>query len=372
MNAEQAATLRAPFAAEAVGKLPRSTCKKCSDSREKHCDQHQRTKCQVCGNYITTAHIHLDYVGHAAVTDRLLKVDPACTWRFMASNADGSPVVVKEGLSDPVAKVGIWIELLLCDTATPGFGEGKGFKDAIGDAIRNAAMRRGVALDLWAKEDLHAAQGAEERAREAAEEKAKADADRHALTDRIVALAVAKGADETDLRAKIAGHHGKNSSEDHAAWLAKLLAAATESAGEPGRGTGVVEAAPSPAADSTGPATSPPVESLGDSGPGGASPSPATTFQQPRSVPKQKPPTAKMVTLLNILVDRLTTTGRVTKPELWVMAGKRPDDAEEAEHFSGLRKQLTLAEASQLIDQLTAMEEFAIADGVLEPRKQAA
>ena len=35
-----------------------------------------------------------------------------------------------------------------------GVGDGKSAKECIGDAIRNAAMRFGVALDLWAKDDL--------------------------------------------------------------------------------------------------------------------------------------------------------------------------------------------------------------------------
>jgi hypothetical protein len=37
--------------------------------------------------------MHLDYVGHAAVTDRLLEVDPEYTYRLLATNPDGSPVV---------------------------------------------------------------------------------------------------------------------------------------------------------------------------------------------------------------------------------------------------------------------------------------
>lgn len=146
--------LRAEFPAEQVGKLPRLVCKACSDSRDKHCDKHAKKKCGECSNYITEAHIHLDYVGHAAVTDRLLQVDPRWTWDFQATNPDGSPVVMTSGLADPAAKVGLWIKLTVADVTRPGFGEGKNFKEAIGDALRNAAMRFGVGLDLWSKEDL--------------------------------------------------------------------------------------------------------------------------------------------------------------------------------------------------------------------------
>ena len=90
----------------------------------------------------------LDYVGHAATTDRLLEVDPAWSWEPFALDAAGLPALDKEG--------NLWIRLTVCGVTRPGVGDGKTAKERIGDAIRNAAMRFGVALDLWAKEDLHA------------------------------------------------------------------------------------------------------------------------------------------------------------------------------------------------------------------------
>jgi hypothetical protein len=42
----------------------------------------------------------------------------------------------------------------VCGVTRIGVGDGKNAKERIGDAIRNAAMRFGVALDLWAKENL--------------------------------------------------------------------------------------------------------------------------------------------------------------------------------------------------------------------------
>ena len=69
------AALRAPFPPEQLGKLPRVTCKACSDFRQQ-CDRHEKAMCDTCGSYISTKHIHLDYVGHADVTSRLLEVDP--------------------------------------------------------------------------------------------------------------------------------------------------------------------------------------------------------------------------------------------------------------------------------------------------------
>lgn len=95
--------------------------------------------------------IYLDYVGHAEVTDRLLEVDPRWTWEPMAVDANGAPVI---------ANGGMWIRLTVNGVTRIGYGDAAGksggdaVKEIIGDAIRNAAMRFGVALDLWAKSDL--------------------------------------------------------------------------------------------------------------------------------------------------------------------------------------------------------------------------
>jgi hypothetical protein len=116
MDAKQAKALREPFPASAIGKLPKGG-------------------------------VMLDYVGHAATTDRLLAVDPEWTWEPLAFDAEGLPAIDKAG--------NLWIRLTICGVTRIGCGDGKTMKERIGDAIRNAAMRFGVALDLWAKEDLH-------------------------------------------------------------------------------------------------------------------------------------------------------------------------------------------------------------------------
>lgn len=123
---EMATKLRAAFPDSAIGKLPRTT-------------KSGKT-------------IYLDYVGHAATTDRLLQVDPLWFWEPLAYGDDGLPAFDKNG--------GLWIRLYVGPFVIPGYGDAQGksgpnaVKEAIGDAIRNAAMRLGVALDLWAKEDL--------------------------------------------------------------------------------------------------------------------------------------------------------------------------------------------------------------------------
>lgn len=144
ITAEVAAALREPFHTEEIGKLPRITCPDC---RDKKCQRHHRNRCDECANYITSAHIHLDYVGHAEVTDRLLAVDPVWTWEPCAWTGDGLPAFDHIG--------GLWIKLSVSGVTRLGYGHADGktggdaVKEVIGDALRNAAMRFGVGLDLW-------------------------------------------------------------------------------------------------------------------------------------------------------------------------------------------------------------------------------
>ena len=119
MKQEQQDALRAPFAKEKIQKLP-------------------------------TGGLQLDYVSHAWVTDRLLQVDPTWNWEPVAFDESGLPKFDDNG--------GLWIKLTVCGVTRYGYGEPATRdkydqkKSAIGNAMRNAAMRFGVALDLWAKE----------------------------------------------------------------------------------------------------------------------------------------------------------------------------------------------------------------------------
>lgn len=154
MDNEQYAELRKPFNQSVISKLPRITCYQCSNSRGRCCDQHRKSKCTDCGSYITNQHIHLDYVGHADTTDRLLSVDPEWNWEPMSFDQSGLPARDHEG--------GMWIRLTVCGVTRIGYGHpdgktgGNAIKEVIGDAIRNAAMRFGVALDLWRKDETPA------------------------------------------------------------------------------------------------------------------------------------------------------------------------------------------------------------------------
>lgn len=153
MNEEQQKALRAAVPEAEVGKLPRVTCPDCRESKSKVCSKHAKSKCQGCGNYITGAHIHLDYFGHAETTDRLLDVDPEWSWEPIGWGPDGMPLIGKQG-----GNLVMWGRLTVAGVTRLGVGTcvaGKddAHKELIGDLIRNASMRFGVALDLWRKSE---------------------------------------------------------------------------------------------------------------------------------------------------------------------------------------------------------------------------
>jgi hypothetical protein len=156
MTPEEAARLREPFPPSAIGHLPKGG-------------------------------VLLDYVGHAATTDRLLQVDPEWSWEPMSLDERGLPALDADG--------NLWIRITICGVTRPAVGDGKNMKERIGDAIRNGAMRFGVALDLWAKEDLSEGDGSvvslgdrqRERVRAAVEEEryppAQIEEERYPLVD---------------------------------------------------------------------------------------------------------------------------------------------------------------------------------------------
>ncbi|WP_200309094.1 hypothetical protein [Streptomyces adelaidensis] len=149
------AKLREPFPAAEIRYLPRVWCGNCRDMKGA-CKIHQRAKCQKCRNNISSAHIDLAYVGHAEATNRLLNIDPAWGWEPVALDEKGLPQHDQNG--------GLWIRLTVCGVTRLGYGNAEGkrggdaVKEIIGDAIRNAGMRFGMALDLWTSSDLEIAE----------------------------------------------------------------------------------------------------------------------------------------------------------------------------------------------------------------------
>lgn len=172
------AVLAAPFPADEIEKLPKQLSK----------DDRERYQCRqgvggtrdgrpfgpsadgfYCGGYHARS-IHLDYVGHAGVTTRLNAVDPTWTWEpmyrdvpneiLLAAISTGNENIVQQVISNApmmFTQGGLWIRLTVLGVTRPGFGDASGkngpdaVKEVIGDAIRNAGMRFGIATYLWSK-----------------------------------------------------------------------------------------------------------------------------------------------------------------------------------------------------------------------------
>lgn len=139
--------LRSPFSENQISKLPKGT------KAQNECEFRLKIKCNTCGGFHHPSVIHLDYVGHAALTDRLLNVDPEWNWEPLALDSNGLPLLDQSG--------GLWIKLTICGVTRLGYGDAAGktggdaMKERIGDALRNSAMRFGAALELWHKGELH-------------------------------------------------------------------------------------------------------------------------------------------------------------------------------------------------------------------------
>jgi len=162
--------MRETFLDNQIGKLPKPTK---NQTAEVKADYKKGIRCKICGGWHHKDVVHLDYIGHAALTDRLLDADPMWTWEPFAIGEDGLPAFDPSG--------GLWIKLTVCGHTRLGYGHatsseykdiGSREKEVIGDALRNAAMRFGAGLDLWHKGDLHADDNGEHDKKEDALENA--------------------------------------------------------------------------------------------------------------------------------------------------------------------------------------------------------
>jgi len=106
------AALRSPFPPEQIGKLPASQKRPA-----------------------------LDFVGHAAVTDRLNLYAPGWSYTVDEMFTQGGECWIRGTMT-----VG--------GISRTEYGDGKDPKEAIGNFIRRGAMRFGVALDLWSRQEL--------------------------------------------------------------------------------------------------------------------------------------------------------------------------------------------------------------------------
>jgi hypothetical protein len=97
--------------------------------------------------------IQLDFVGHADVTKMLIEIDPMWTWEPVAFDADGLPAYrVENGM----AHMAGWMTVhgvRRLGVGSVAHNKPDLLKELCSDYIRNAAMRFGICLGLWTKQE---------------------------------------------------------------------------------------------------------------------------------------------------------------------------------------------------------------------------
>jgi hypothetical protein len=96
--------------------------------------------------------INLAYVSHADITKILIEVDPNWNWQPVAWDNGRPAIHVENGTAT------MWATLTLLGKSLLGVGSVRADKqdldkELIGDFLRNASMRFGIALSLWSKQD---------------------------------------------------------------------------------------------------------------------------------------------------------------------------------------------------------------------------
>jgi hypothetical protein len=97
--------------------------------------------------------IQLDYVGHAEITKILIEIDPLWDWKPLKIDDDGLPSYrVENGMAHMAGAMTLLGHTRLAIGSAPHNKQDL-LKELVSDFIRNAAMRFGVALSLWSKEE---------------------------------------------------------------------------------------------------------------------------------------------------------------------------------------------------------------------------
>jgi hypothetical protein len=96
--------------------------------------------------------INLAYVSHADITKILIEIDPNWNWQPAAWDNGRPAIHVENGTAT------MWATLTLLGKSLLGVGSVRADKqdldkELIGDFLRNASMRFGIALSLWSKQD---------------------------------------------------------------------------------------------------------------------------------------------------------------------------------------------------------------------------
>lgn len=148
--------LRAPFPADQIEKLPKQVKSFKQDPQQGKWQCRQGTNASAdriyCGGYHARS-VHLDYIGHATITERLNAVDPFWTINFLVTHPDtGVPFLDPSGTWFTMTVLGA-TRICVGDFGRNGVNHPDGRKELIGDAIRNGAMRFGVGTYLWSKSE---------------------------------------------------------------------------------------------------------------------------------------------------------------------------------------------------------------------------
>lgn len=125
--------LRRPFEAGEINKLPKGK------------GEGDYISCNVCGaRHKARGIFHVDYIGHARVTQRLNEIDPGWEMKPGAMQFPDEDLVFL-----PVSLTVLGVTHHEVGTASQGDDEWP--KQLYSDALTRAAMRFGVGLDLWIK-----------------------------------------------------------------------------------------------------------------------------------------------------------------------------------------------------------------------------
>jgi hypothetical protein len=149
MTPEMQQLLTLEFPAEHVGHRPEIWCADCKAGQWACVDGHLVERCSVCHQDVTTAHVHVSYIPHARVRERLDDVDRDWSWEPMARDEFGRPAM--DGGS-------LWIHLTVGGKTVIGVGDapgevaGRGRRQAVSSAIKNAAEALGVGRYLRMQE----------------------------------------------------------------------------------------------------------------------------------------------------------------------------------------------------------------------------
>lgn len=97
--------------------------------------------------------MQLDFVGHADITRLLIEIDPMWTWEPVAYTASGLPAYeIVNGMAHMAGRMTVHGKTMIgvgsCLHNKPDL-----LKELISDFLRNAAMRYGICLSLWTKNE---------------------------------------------------------------------------------------------------------------------------------------------------------------------------------------------------------------------------